>query len=64
MQPDTRQRFLDETTTELLTQRIHQAIGDYDRMRRDLENARKTLAGFPGIVDKIKAFIEREAIGK
>lgn len=40
---DTRQRFMAETHTDLLTQRIHQVANEFDRFVRDLENARKRL---------------------
>ena len=43
VQPDTRERFFRETTTDLLLNRIHQAAGEFDRMQRDLENARSRL---------------------
>ena len=43
IQPDTRERFIVETATELFRQRIHQAANEFDRMRRDLDNARKRL---------------------
>lgn len=43
VQPDTRERFVVETSSELLLQRIHQAVGEFDRTQRDLENARKRL---------------------
>jgi DEAD/DEAH box helicase domain-containing protein len=40
---DTRDRFALETTTELISQRIYQAVNEFARMLRDLENARKRL---------------------
>ncbi len=43
LQVDTRDRFLRETETELVRQRIHKAVNDFDRVRRDLENARSRL---------------------
>ena len=43
VQPDTRDRFTTETSSELLTQRMYLATGEFDRMLRDLENARKRL---------------------
>lgn len=43
IQPDTRARFIAETATELVMQRIRQAADEFDRMRRDLDNARKRL---------------------
>lgn len=43
VQDDTRERFISDTSTELLRQRIHLATGDFERMVRDLENARKRL---------------------
>ena len=43
VQPDTRDRFISETASELLLQRIHLATGEFDRMIRDLDNARKRL---------------------
>ena len=41
--PDTRVRFIDDSTTEILNHRIHQAAGEFAQMVRDLENARKRL---------------------
>ena len=43
VQPDTRTRFTAETGTELIRNRMHQAAGEFERMRRDLENARRRL---------------------
>jgi DEAD/DEAH box helicase domain-containing protein len=43
VQADTRERFVTETASDLLLQRIHLAAGEFDRMVRDLENARKRL---------------------
>ena len=43
IQTDTRERFISETASELLLQRIHQAVGEFDIQLRDLENARKRL---------------------
>lgn len=43
IQPDTRTRFTQETATDLTAQRVHQATGEFDRMVRDLDNARKRL---------------------
>ena len=43
VQSDTRERFVSETTSELLLQRMHLATGEFERMTRDLENARKRL---------------------
>ena len=43
VQEDTRRRFLEETEWELLQNRVHQATGEFDRLLRDLENARKRL---------------------
>lgn len=43
VQPDTRERFVSDTATELLLQRIHQVTNEFDRVQRDLENARKRL---------------------
>ena len=45
VQDDTRERFLAETDTQVLVQRMHEAVDAYDRVRRDLENARKRLNG-------------------
>ena len=39
VQPDTRERFMTETETDLLTQRIHQAANEFDRLYRDMVNA-------------------------
>lgn len=43
VQPDTRERFVTETSSDLLIQRMHLATGEFERMVRDLENARKRL---------------------
>ena len=43
IRPDTRSRFIDETDTDLIRQRIYKAANEYDRLRRDLENAKKRL---------------------
>ena len=43
IQEDTRDRFLKETETQLLVQKMHQAVNEFDRTQRDLENARKRL---------------------
>ena len=43
VQPDTRERFVAETSTELLRQRIYQSTGEFERMFKDLENGRKRL---------------------
>ena len=43
IQPDTRQRFISETSAALLWQRIHQAVGEFDRLQRELDNARRRL---------------------
>jgi DEAD/DEAH box helicase domain-containing protein len=43
VQPDTRERFLKETATDLLLQRMHLAANEFDQMIRDLDNARKRL---------------------
>lgn len=40
---DTRDRFTTDTNSDLLTQRMHAATGEFSRMVRDLENARKRL---------------------
>ena len=43
VQQDTRERFIVDTNSDLLIQRIHLATGEFERMVRDLENARKRL---------------------
>jgi DEAD/DEAH box helicase domain-containing protein len=43
VQPDTRERFITETGTDLLTQRIHQAANEFDRLYRDMVNAAERL---------------------
>ncbi|MEO1995586.1 MAG: Zn-binding domain-containing protein, partial [Planctomycetaceae bacterium] len=43
VQSDTRERFVIETSSDLLLQRMHLATGEFERMTRDLENARKRL---------------------
>ena len=43
VQPGTRERFLTETDTDLLIQRIHKAVNDFDRVRRELVNAQNRL---------------------
>jgi len=58
VQPDTRDRFIVETETDLLTQRIHKAANDFDRMRRDLANARGRLQ------DQLKKLGEEEKDAK
>ena len=58
VQPDTRDRFLAETETDLLTQRMHKAANDFDRMRRDLTNARTRLQ------DQLKKLGEEEKDAK
>jgi len=40
---DTRERFLRETNTELLVQRIHQATSAFEQTLRELRNARRRL---------------------
>lgn len=40
---DTRERFLKETESEILLQRMHQAANEFDRMSRDLKNAQTRL---------------------
>ncbi len=40
---DTKTRFLEETTTELLIERIRRVVNEFGRQRRDIENARKRL---------------------
>ena len=40
---DSRDRFFNETSTELLRNRMYLATGEFERMARDLENARKRL---------------------
>ncbi len=58
IQPDTRERFIRETATELLVQRIHLAANEFDRMRKDLVNARKRLQ------DQLKTLEEGEVEAK
>jgi DEAD/DEAH box helicase domain-containing protein len=43
VQEDTRKRFIADTDSDLLRNRMHQATGEFDRMQRDLENARRRL---------------------
>jgi DEAD/DEAH box helicase domain-containing protein len=43
VQPETRERFLAETDSDLLMQRIHKAVNDFDRVRRELVNAQNRL---------------------
>jgi DEAD/DEAH box helicase domain-containing protein len=43
VQDDTRERFFLETETEILLQRIYKAVNEFDRLRKDLENAKKRL---------------------
>ena len=43
VQADTRERFVTETSSDLLLQRMHLATGEFERMTRDLDNARKRL---------------------
>jgi DEAD/DEAH box helicase domain-containing protein len=58
VQKDTRERFLAETVTELLLQRIHVAANEFDRVRKDLTNARKRLQ------DQLKKVGEEEKEAK
>lgn len=51
---DTKARFLQETDTQLLIQKMHQAVNEFDRLYRDLENARKRLN------DQLKKMDEEE----
>ena len=43
IRPDTKARFVEETESEKLLQRIRKAAEEFDRQRRDLINARKRL---------------------
>ena len=43
VQDDTKERFVKETDSQLLIQKIHQAANEFDRSKRDLENARNRL---------------------
>lgn len=52
VQEDTRERFLKETDTQLLVQKIHQAANDFDRLHRDLENSRRRLNNHLGELDE------------
>ena len=45
VQPDTRSRFTSDTGSDLLRQRMHLATGEFDRMYRDVQNARSRLQG-------------------
>jgi DEAD/DEAH box helicase domain-containing protein len=58
VQQDTRDRFITETETDLLIQRIHKAANEHDRMRRDLTNARTRLQ------DQLKKLGEEEQDAK
>lgn len=43
VQEDTQDRFIKDTDTQLLIQKMHQVANEFDRSRRDLENARNRL---------------------
>lgn len=43
VQPDTRERFFNETETETLLQRIHKAVNEFARLQKDLNNAKNRL---------------------
>lgn len=43
VQEDTRNRFFQDTDTELLLQRIYKAVNEFDSLRKDLENAKTRL---------------------
>jgi DEAD/DEAH box helicase domain-containing protein len=60
IRPDTRSRFLDETTTDLLTQRVYQAANEFDRLRRDLINARARLQDQLRSLDDVEQDTRRE----
>jgi DEAD/DEAH box helicase domain-containing protein len=60
IRPDTRSRFLDETTTDLLTQRVYQAANEFDRLRRDLINARARLQDQLRGLDEVEQDTRRE----
>ncbi len=49
---DTQSRFLGETRSELLSNRLHQVASEFDRQLRDLENARKRLRDQLAQLDK------------
>ncbi len=54
VQEDTKEPFQKETDTQLLIQRMHQAAYEFDRTRRELENARSRLN------DQLKQLDEEE----
>ena len=54
LRPDTKERFFEDTNTEILLQGIHQAVNEFNRMLKDLTNARKRLE------DQLKALDEQE----
>jgi DEAD/DEAH box helicase domain-containing protein len=64
IQPDTRERFIGETSADLLLQRMHQAVGEFERMQRELENARRRLrnqlAGLDDEEQEARQDIEQE----
>lgn len=49
---DTKTRFLQETTTELLLERIRRVANEYDRQRREIENARRRLMAQKSQIDE------------
>lgn len=60
IQPDTRERFTIETAIDLIRNRIHQASNEFERMRRDLENARKRLQTQLQALDQTEDEVRRE----
>ena len=64
VQADTRARFTAETDSDELLQKIHKAASEYDRQRKDLQNARRRLQeqrrGLDEAEEEARMDIERE----
>ena len=58
------QRFLTESQTDVLRNRIHIAANEYERMRRDLANARTRLQSQLKELDESEEDAERDIKGE
>jgi DEAD/DEAH box helicase domain-containing protein len=58
--PDTRNRFMADTQTDVLRNRVHIAANEFDRMRRELANARTRLQSQLKELDESEEDAERD----
>ena len=58
--PDTRDRFMADTQTDVLTNRIYKAANEFEQMRRELANARTRLQGQLKDLDESEEDAQRE----